>query len=461
MNKRKALLGIDLGTSSVKLAMYYENGANVKSKASYEESSPKGWWYAILRAMDRLPLQDVKAIGLSSQVGTYLTDEGHVISWNSPLGKEEVETVKSAFSKQEFIEEISMPHPDIVSYPIPRIRYIMKNYPTVRRICQPKEYLCEMLTGNCVTDPYSWRGLANLETGRYSLRFLTWLGVTEQMLPTMVPYNSEAGKTKKIDGCDLPEGIPVYVGLNDYYAALLGMGIDTAGSMFDITGTSEHLGIIEQKMTTDTPMVSGPYLTENVHYGVTASSGASLDFALRLWERGRVNIEKMLHARPPIFLPYLNGERAPIWDGEACGMFFGIEGGCTKEELCYAVMEGVTFSLYHIYEHMGMPKADAMCIAGGASVNRTLNELKAEMFGIPVYTLQDNDTSALGAAMVAGLGCGEYNSLQDAISRCCEKENEITPTGSYRDFLMERYAIYKELYPATEQQMKAIRRTRR
>ena len=460
MNKMKSLLGIDLGTSSVKILQRYEDGTVIKSKAAYDEISPDAWWNAIKQALSEMELTHVSAIGLSSQVGTYIVDGKDVIGWNSGIGAEELAQIKKEYDVKAFVEEISMGHPNIVSYPIPRLMYIKKNYANVQKVCQPKDFICEQLTGKRVTDPYSWRGLAKLETKQYSRKFLEVIGISEDLLPEIIDYTDIAGYTKAIelDGNVLPEGIPVYVGLNDYFASLLGMGIQDAGDMFDISGTSEHLGIIEKSVNVNTQMVSGPYLNDNVHYGVTASSGASLDFGLQLQEDGLIHLEEVQKHHPPIFLPYLNGERAPIWDCDARGMFFGISAGCTKEDMAYAVMEGVVFSLYHIYESMGKPQATMMKIAGGAAVNLTLNQLKAEMFGIPVAVLEENDTSALGAAMVAAIGEGWFDSWKDAVANVCRIKEQIEPVGTYKAWLEERYSIYKKMYPAVKEQYKELRR---
>lgn len=460
MNKKKSILGIDLGTSAVKVLQRFEDGTTVKAKFSYDEISPMSWWKAIKQALSQLELTNVSAIGLSSQVGTYIIDDAEVISWNTGIGGEKLKQIKEKFSTEEFLEEISMPHPNVASYPIPRLIYIKENYPAVQKVCQPKDYICEMLTGNRVTDPYSWRGLVNLSTKQYSHKFLEVIGICEKQLPVIIDYTEIAGYTKNIQLEDmvLPEGIPVYVGLNDYYASLLGMGIQNVGDMFDISGTSEHLGIIEETVNLGTRMVSGPYLKHNVHYGVTASSGASLDFGLQIYEGELVELEKARKHQPPIFLPYLNGERAPIWDADARGMFFGISSGCTKEDMFYAVMEGVVFSLYHIYESMGKPKATMMKIAGGAAVNPVLNQLKAEMFQIPVAVLEENDTSALGAVMVAAVGAGWYESIEDAIQKICHIKEQIEPVGKYKAWLEERYSIYKKLYPTVKEQYKELRR---
>lgn len=457
MNKN--VLGIDLGTSSVKVLQLFSDGNIIKSRAEYKSVSPAGWWNAICEALSELELNDVTAISLSSQVGTYIVNDKEVISWNCRIGTEEVLEIKKKYEAEVFLREISMAHPNIVSYPIPRLKYIKENFEKIETICQPKDYICEQLTGVRVTDPYSWRGLANLQEGIYSQFFLNEIGIEEDRLPKMQRFDSFAGKTKEIPLKEnkLPAGIAVYVGLNDYYASLLGMGIQKEGDLFDISGTSEHLGVIEKETDIHTQLVSGPYLSGNVHYGVTASSGASIKFGLKILKSATIDLESMAKKNPPIFLPYLNGERAPIWDADARGMYFGICEGCGSEELAYSALEGVVFSLYHIYETMGKPRISSMKISGGAAVFPVLNQLKAEMFELPTQILEENDTSALGAALIAAVGAGWYEDYQTAIRDNCKIKETIYPTGIYKEWLDKRYAIYKELYPSVKIQYERLK----
>ena len=460
----KSVIGIDLGTSSVKLLQLFSDGTNQKARASYKEISKQGWWKAICRALAMLDLDDgVEAISLSSQVGTYIVNGSDIISWNCAIGQKEVEEIKKKYGPEVFLREISMPHPNVVSYPIPRLKYIKEHYEDIQFVCQPKDFICEQLTGNCVTDPYSWRGLANLETGTYSDFFLEELGIGKEKLPEMKPYTALAGYTRELSlktyrgKKTLKAGIPVYIGLNDYYASLLGMGVQKDGEMFDISGTSEHLGVIGKELKLDSELVCGPYLYENVHYGVTASSGASIKFALNLLKHKESNLEKVRYSKPPIFLPYLTGERAPIWDADARGMYFGICEGCTQEELAYAALEGVVFSLYHIFETMGSPKVNAMRISGGAAVFPLLNQLKAELFEIPAQIMEENETSALGATIVAAYCAGWYLDLKEAADKLCKIKETVYPTGEYKEWLDKRYAIYKELYPAVKLQYEKLK----
>lgn len=454
MNKH--ILGIDLGTSSVKLLLRHADGRVQKSKASYSSRTPDGWFRALHEAASCLDLTRIDAIGLSSQVGTYIINDAEVINWDDPVGREELDDLKQTYTKEIFIRELAMPHPDIISYPLPRLLYIRNHYPEIRSVCQPKDLICEWLTGHRVTDKYSLRGLVHTGKGSYSHYFLERLHMEGSILPPLAEPDGICGITTP--DCELrlgiPAGIPVFTGCNDFFAGLLGMGLQHSGEIFDITGTSEHIGILCDNLTSDTPLVSGIYFDHYIQYGVTASSGPSLHLAMREFavpdsdndfNRWLPDIDGCLKRNPPIFLPYVNGERAPIFDSNARGVFFGIGSHCTREDLAYAVLEGVAFSLYHIYEHM---KPDTTTnyikVSGGAAHNPVLNRIKAELFDKELLILAEEDASALGAVMLAAKGLGlsaKATSYQTIADR-------IKPDGSFREKLLARYHIYKNLYPA-------------
>ena len=129
----KCVLGIDLGTSSVKIIKKYRDGHIEKLKNTYREAFPLGWWKSICELLEQINWNEVSAIGLSSQVGTYLINEEEVIGWNSNIGKKELDWWKTNYSKQKFVEEISMPHPDIISYPLPRLKYIKEHFREIKK----------------------------------------------------------------------------------------------------------------------------------------------------------------------------------------------------------------------------------------------------------------------------------------------------------------------------------------
>ncbi|MBR5579442.1 MAG: hypothetical protein IKW28_10675 [Lachnospiraceae bacterium] len=443
----KSVLGIDLGTSSVKILQIFQDHSKLKFKEEYKEKNRKGWWDAILSIFDEINFDTVEAIGLSSQVGTYLINQDKIIHWNQPEGKEQLERILKKYEKETFLKELGLNHPKLNSYPIPRLLYCSEAFSDVKYICQPKDYICEMLTGKRVSDPYSWRGLAEKESMEYSAYFLEEIKIKKNQLPEIKSFDKVAGYTKEIDlkNNKVRPGIPVYTGLNDFFASLAGMGITDEKTLFDITGTSEHLGIITKTYESSTGLIASPYLENYIHYGVTASAGDSIKMALRLGME-KLDLEKEYPLKSPIFLPYLNGERAPIFDPDARGCFFGI--GQEAEKLFpYSVLEGIVFSLYHIYENLGMPPMERILLSGGAGDLKFLNELKAEIFGVRVEILEETETSALGAALIAAVGSGWYPDLKEAQKDRCKRKSIIKPGYGWKGKLESRYEIYKKLYP--------------
>lgn len=449
----KAFLGIDLGTSAVKIIQVDRSGTIRKVKAGYSEISPKGWFDAICQAAKQIDMTNVVSVGLSSQVGTYVINRRDVVSWSDGVGKAELEELKSRYTPDEFIREISMPHPDIISYPLPRLMNFKKRHATLESVCQPKDLLCQLLTGNYVSDRFSFRGLAHAVTGELSAFFLKEIGIDPAILPRIIDPTAAAGTVTAEASAttSLPEGIPVYTGMNDYYCSLLGMGIIGPGDAFDITGTSEHLGIIQPELDRNSPMVSSPYLDDFVHYGVTGSCGVSLDFGLRTFGLDDVDPARSIRRKAPIFLPYLHGERAPIFDSDARGVFFGLESDCDQKDLAYSILEGNVFTLYSIWEHLGFPTVKQIVAGGGATKNPVLNQLKADLLNTTIATLEEGDTSALGAVMVAAVGHGEYPDLASASRAMVRIRQTFTPTDTLRPQLLQRYQIFKTLYPTLKQ----------
>lgn len=455
------IAGIDLGTSSVKIVCVDQTGNIQKASCRYRENTVEEWLHAIREAFQQLDTQKITAISLSSQVGTYIMD-GEVLSWRENGGEKELKELQETFTPEEFVAEISMRHPSLVSYPIPRILYLQKRTEPdhiPQMICQPKECICRYLTGRNSSDRYSWRGLANQQTGAYSQKFLNYLGISEGILPALQSPFEQAGTLleKTAQECGLRAGIPVYTGCNDFYASLLGMGIVKPGDCFDVTGTSEHVGMITEVLVKDEKVIASPYLNGCVAYGVTASSGGSLDFGLRELDLAKVTYEKYRNKKKmPLFLPYVNGERAPIYDAQARGVFFGIESDTTREDLAYAVMEGVAFSTWHIMEILPKENIRQMICAGGATRNRELLQLKADLFGIPFVRAEEEDTSAYGACMIGAVGEKWYPDVRTAVTDMCSYAPAIQPQENKS--LQERFQLYKKIYRDLKQEFQEFRR---
>jgi len=471
----KKILGIDLGTSSVKLlltadppvtasAPYRDKGAGDSSITGAGEGAGAGVRPnanagmnfgvekntggsaiadAVADALRRLniivSLRDVEAIGLSGQTGTYAVISPERpekvrfwLPWHSPGREAYLDKLLRDVDQSEFLRLTGMRHPRLASYPLPSLMYMKDKRPYLLSGClvlQPKDYLCGLLTGVYASDAGSWRGFVDPKTKRYPKRLLDYAGVAEGALPAIAEWSAVSRAGAALFG--LREGVPVAVGHNDFYSALIGAGVDGPGACFDVTGTSEHFGAATADYI-DTALISSPFRDHYVHYGVTASSGKSLMAAERCFGA----CEPAVPARAPVFLPYLSGERAPVFDPGARGVFAGLTENCGPEILKYSMMEGVVFSIYDIYGNLSSPAIrGAVSVTGGASSSALLNRLKASIFNAPFVSDAFDCGSAIGAVIAAG---GEW----------ARRETVFVPEPGLTEFLRRRFEAYRRLYPA-------------
>ena len=447
---KKYYLGIDLGTSSVKLLLVTAEGESIRAKCRYDAVGLDGWRKALKSAFADLQkaadLSEVAAVAISSQVGTYITDSGDVIGWNSNAGTEELAEIKAKISDSEFSEEIDMIHPNLISYPLPRLLYIKRHYPNCKKVIMPKEFLLTELTGNTVTDIFSQRGICYPDKKQYTEKLMKKLELDFELAPIKLPTDLAGGVTKAAaETYGLAENTPVYIGCNDFFAGLLGLGAYDCGTVFELSGTSEHLGVItEERM--DGKFVSGRYFNGNATYGGTKASGMACDFAIKTFGLDGL-CEDIVYNDPPIFLPYLKGERAPIFDENAKGVFFGISDKTTSKEMAYSVLEGVVFSLYHIGRALSIENVKEIKVGGGSAGDVLMTRLRAELFGCPVVRAAENESSALGAAMIAMVGSGRFGSLKEAVGAVVKYSHTELPDGKLREKLLQRFEIYEKLYP--------------
>ena len=449
MKKEKFYLGIDLGTSAAKAVARNREGLSFKAKQAYAEETPGGWLEAVRQLISQLKKDlpgEIVALSFSSQVGTYVVNGTDVISWRSDVGSTELAQVKQIVSDAEFVESIGMKHPDLISYPLPRLLCIQKHYGANAKVVMPKELLVEALTGRCVTDIFSMRGIAHPKTEQYATALMKKLGIT-LALPALKRPTDLAGFVTAQAAIEfgLPAGIPVYLGCNDFFAGLLGMGAYATDDAFDLSGTSEHIGYISDDLN-PTGFVSGHFFNGFCTYGGTKASGASCDLAIDNFGIDGINLIEILCHKPPVFLPYLTGERAPIFDENARGVFFGLNEKADRKSFAYATLEGVVFSLYHIGESMTMPKPKRLICGGGSARNSLMNTLRATLFDCETVCVSENDTSALGACMLAMVGDGVYADIRTAIADCVQYLPGGKPCGELREVLLKRFAVYKTLY---------------
>ncbi len=459
--------GIDVGTSAVKVLCVDAEGTSVKVRVPYDSGlGARVWFEAIKKCFGELAksveLARVEAIAMACQVNTYILfdddkacDELVVVDWASGEGREQLEDIKKRFSADYFLEHISMPHPDMISYPLPKLAFLRKRFGNdwaqTQKILQPKDYLYYKLTGVFASDAFTWRGLSNIGDSSFHGQLLKDNNIPERYMPVLYsPFSSAGGLLQSAaEELGLSAGIEVYLGCNDFFAGLLGMGVTGPGQYFDVTGTSEHVGVINDKVVTDGKLISGPYFNGFVEYGVTSGSGVSLEWGRKMFGEHGVDADNPTNA--PIFLPYLKGERSPIWDSKARGVFFGLDLSDDSGSMAYSVREGVVLSLYHIFKQLGVGgdfREKTIRTGGVVAQDNILNQLKADVFGIAFEIIKEKESTALGAAMIAGIGKGWYVDIDEAAGALVKVEQQIKPNLAKKDCLEKRFEIYEKLYPA-------------
>jgi sugar (pentulose or hexulose) kinase len=348
-----------------------------------------------------------------------------------------------------------MPHPDMISYPLGRLAFLRESFSDdweqTQKILQPKDYLYYKLTGVFASDAFTWRGMSNIEDSSFHEQLLKDNNIPERYMPELYSPFSSAGTLSQsaAEELGLPEGIEVYLGCNDFFAGLLGMGVTGPGQYFDVTGTSEHVGMICDKVVTDSKLVSGPYFNGFVEYGVTSGSGVSLEWGRKMFGDHTVDATNQVNA--PIFLPYLKGERAPIWDNKARGVFFGLDLSNDSGSMAYAVREGVVFGLYDIFRRLSIGDDiwDKTIRTGGTvTQDDSLTQLKADVFGMSFEVVKEKESTALGAAMIAAIGKGWYSDIHEAVGALTDVAQQVKPNPTKADSLKKRFEVYEQLYPA-------------
>ena len=485
------VLGVDLGTSSCKAIAFTLDGRRLAaSSAGYPtlvdlsggvRQDPESWWSAVRRSIKET-LASVNGgrltgIGLSAQIGTHvLVDEGMVPiakawTWQDGGAASSLPLLAASIDAGSLAAELQTWLPPGPAWPLPRMLWLRDSAPALferaRYILQPKDLVLHRLTGVLMSDASSWRGLVK-PGGELHRPALDRLGLPH-ILPPIASPTTEAGAVLPMVAEDLgiDVGTPVFVGWNDFSSALIGTGIGSAGDAFDIAGTSEHLGVLGSVPVTDGSINSVPYTVAAgpasfVNYGVTSNGGSVTAWlgstyldAIPAGAPRNARIAELASTVAPgvdglVFLPYLHGERSPVWDGAATATYSGLRSTHQLAHLVRAGLEGVAFNLRQIRDaspdHTRI--ATAIRASGGPMGMRLWNEIKADVLGVPLFVMEEKNAAALGAAMLAGIGLGRFAGAAEAIAGMTRIEYTVEPDRENKSVYDEAYGRFIKLYPA-------------
>lgn len=296
------------------------------------------------------------------------------------------------------------------------------------------------------------------------------LGVARSKVPAAVAAGSVLGglTPDAAAALGLRPGIPVVAGLNDAYASCLGAGLLAAGDALDTGGSSGGL-IVYADARPEVPgawIAPAPLPGRWLVGGAMAATGRALDWLRDDVLAGAFTTDQLLAAAaatPPgaeglVFLPYLSGERSPIWDAAARGVFAGLTLRHDRGHFARAVLEGAAFALRDVAEPIVAAghAIDDLRVCGGPARSEAWNRIKADVLGVPVEVPAVTDTAMLGAAILGAVAIGAATDVPSAIASMVRVERRIEPDPATRATYDVLFAAYRDLYPALRPIMHAL-----
>jgi xylulokinase len=243
----------------------------------------------------------------------------------------------------------------------------------------------------------------------------------------------------------------------DAWASMFGLGVAEEGEAMYLSGTSEVVGLISRDRAGEPGVVTFPdWRGITLHAGPTQAGGASLDWACRLLGRDFADLEALVTAahidrNSPLFLPHLEGERAPVWDIYSRGAFAGLSSSTDATTLAASVMEGVAFSArlsLEALERSGNRHVERLKLGGGGAASSVWNKIRADVLGRRLTKIAVPAAGASGALAIAGVACGLLDDIVSATRDLTVAEQDFDPDPARAAIAEERFAWYRDLYGA-------------
>jgi xylulokinase len=365
------------------------------------------------------------------------------------------------------------------TYAAPQICWVKKHRPDVfsrtKSIMIAKDYIKFLLTGNKVTDPSDASGTAvfDIRTNQWSREALELIDLDGGLLPEVIPSARIIGHVteKAARETGLIQGTPVVNGGSDHSVAELGSGLLGEGEVSCIVGTAGVVAACTSSPVIDPKkrVMCWSYPLEGYWdiLGITQTAASSLTWFRNVFDKERNNevfdeyssLAKgvSLGSEGLVFLPYLMGERTPLWDSKARGVFFGLTMKHSKAHMVRAIMEGVSFSIkdcMKVVEELGV-KFDSVNVMGGGSKSPVWRKIQSDVYGKKVRTLETQDTGAIGNLILALLATNEIGDPGEA-AKLIRHVETVIPDPIRAKKYENLFGIYKEIYVSTRSIMEKL-----
>ncbi|MBP3496024.1 MAG: xylulokinase [Clostridia bacterium] len=478
-------IGIDLGTSSVKLSLVNKDGKILKSvsmeypiyypQSGWSEQKPQDWYDktidGLVNLLDGEDKSSVRGISFGGQMhGLVILDKDDnvirpAILWNDGRTEKETKYLNEKIGKDNLSKYTA--NIAFAGFTAPKILWVKENerdnFDKIVKIMLPKDYLAYKLSGVFATDYSDASGmlLLNVKNRNWSEEMCQICGITKNMLPSL--YESY----EKI-GVVLPEiaekiGIPtdtiVCIGAGDNAAAAIGTGTVENGSCNISLGTSGTVFVSFDKFFVDDKNALHSFAHANGKYhlmGCILSAASCNKWWIedvlksgdyRLEEQG---LEDNLGENEVFFLPYLMGERSPHNDTSARGAFIGMRPSTTRKDMSLSIMEGVAFALrdcVEIAKASGV-KITSTNICGGGAKSAVWRKIMANVLNIPVVRTEIEEGPSYGSAILAMVANNEYSSVQEACQKLIKTKDVTYPDEKIVAKYEKKYKLFTKLYPA-------------
>jgi xylulokinase len=470
------LIGIDVGTTATKAVLIDETGRRIAAEVrphpmarpaeGHAEQDPRDWTDSVLAALTSFAaahdLTGLKGIGLCSQVNTHVFVDADgkplmpAITWQDTRSATDAAALDARVTAAQKLAWFGGPMPIDASHALSRMAHVQRVHPDVyertRHVLLPKDYVALHLTGVIASDPISAVGL--VDWAGYVAPLLHLISGAADRLPPLQGITQVVGAVRSGLPC---AGVPVVSGTMDAWAGMFGVGVADDGEAMYQCGTSEIPGIVSSSVTpTPGVILFPPYEGIVMHAAPTQSGGATLAWLgamLRLSPDEMSAMAGTVEPSPvvPLFLPHLQGERAPIWDSQTRGVFARLESRAGAPEMVRAVMEGVALSVRWAFEALEQSAGvapDIVNIGGGGASSDVWCQIRADALGKPLKRAASPEIAALGAAMLAGVGAGVMPSIAAAAKTLVQFDRVFEPNVALRGYYDEKFASYRELYEA-------------
>ena len=477
-------IGVDLGTSAVKLLLMDENGEikNIVSKEyplyvphpGWSEQKPEDWYIQSMDGLKELlkdeKKEEVAGISFGGQMhGLVLLDENDevirpALLWNDGRTYEECDYLNNVIGKDKLSEYTA--NISFTGFTAPKILWVKnkepENFARIKKIMLPKDYLAYRLSGVHCTDVSDASGmlLFDVKNRTWSKEMCEICSVKPEWLAKVYESYEVVGTLKKevAEELGIPAAAKVIAGAGDNAAAAVGTGTVGDGRCNISLGTSGTIFISSRKFGVDknNALHSFDHADGTYHLMGCMLSAAScnkwwMDEILKTKEyaKEQEGIDK-LGENHVFFLPYLMGERSPHNNPNARGTFTGITMDTTREDMTQAVLEGVAFALrdsLEVAKSLGIPITRTK-ICGGGAKSPLWCKMIANILNLKVDKIESEEGPALGAAMLAAVGCGVYGSVEEIAEKMVKVVDTIEPDPSIAAKYDEKYAQFKQIYPA-------------